>query len=75
MEKVQDENQEQAPKQPQAKPEAQKSLFDGVENVNEAVAVDILVQIGRMAQRAGILELRDSVLLAKAIDTLAQKKA
>lgn len=49
---------------------AQQPIFSEIENMNHAQAVDVLIQAANLAQGAGRLTVRDSVMLAKAIDTL-----
>ena len=48
----------------------QQPIFSEIENMNQAQAVDVLIQAANLAQGAGRLTVRDSVMLAKAIDTL-----
>ena len=48
----------------------QQPVFNEIENMNTAQAVDVLIQAANLAQGAGRLTVRDSVMLAKAIDTL-----
>lgn len=53
-----------------AEEKGQPPVFHEIENMNQAQAVDVLIQAANLAQGAGRLSIRDSVMLAKAIDTL-----
>ena len=48
----------------------QRPVFSEIENMNQAQAVDVLIQAANLAQSSGRLSLRDSVMLAKAIDII-----
>ena len=48
----------------------QKPVFNEIENMNQAQAVDVLIQAANLAQSSGRLSVRDSVMLAKAIDII-----
>ena len=48
----------------------QQPVFTEIENMNQAQAVDVLIQAANLAQTSGKLSVRDSVMLAKAIDTV-----
>lgn len=48
----------------------QVPVFDEAGNMNNEQALNVLVQAASMAQSTGKLTVRDSVLLAKAIDVL-----
>jgi hypothetical protein len=54
-----------APVQEQAAP-----VFEEVNKVDEEGAISILIQAATLAQKTGGLSVRDSVLLAKAIDVV-----
>jgi hypothetical protein len=45
-------------------------VFEEVANMTSEQAVNILVQAAQLAQRSGNLTVRDSVMLAKAINTV-----
>lgn len=53
-----------------AKATDQKPVFNEIENMNQAQAVDVLIQAANLAQSSGRLSVRDSVMLAKAIDII-----
>jgi hypothetical protein len=48
----------------------QRPVFSEIENMNQAQAVDVLIQAANLAQGSGRLSIRDSVMLAKAIDII-----
>lgn len=48
----------------------QRPVFSEIENMNAAQAIDVLIQAANLAQTSGRLSVRDSVMLAKAIDTV-----
>lgn len=48
----------------------QRPVFSEIENMNQAQAVDVLIQAANLAQTSGSLSIRDSVMLAKAIDII-----
>ena len=51
--------------------EAQQTpVFEEIETIDEKAALNVLVQAANLAQSTGRLSVRDSVLLAKAIDKL-----
>ena len=50
--------------------EAQAPVFEEINQVDETSAVNVLIQAAQLAQGSGRLSVRDSVLLAKAIETL-----
>lgn len=50
--------------------EIRTPIFQEVNQINEETAISILIQAAQMAQKSGALGIRDSVLLAKAIDIL-----
>lgn len=55
----------------EAKAEPQLSpVFEEITNIDEDSAVNVLIQAAQLAQNSGRLSVRDSVLLAKSIDTL-----
>ena len=45
-------------------------VFEEAENMDETQAINVLIQAATLAQQTGKLSVRDSVLLAKAIDTV-----
>lgn len=45
-------------------------IFEEIENMTQDQAVNVLVQAAQLAQNSGKLNLKDSVLLAKAITVL-----
>jgi|TARA_B110000967_G_C18898189_1_gene572403 hypothetical protein len=45
-------------------------VFEEITNIDEDAAVNVLIQAAQLAQNSGRLSVRDSVLLAKSIDTL-----
>lgn len=49
-------------------------VFEEIQNMTQQTAVGVLIQAAEMAQKAGILSLRDSVVLAKAIDLILPGK-
>lgn len=53
-----------------AKATDQRPVFSEIENMNQAQAVDVLIQAANLAQGSGRLSVRDSVMLAKAIDII-----
>ena len=50
--------------------EARLPIFEEIENMTQDQAVNVLVQAAQLAQQSGKLNLKDSVLLAKAITVL-----
>lgn len=48
----------------------QQPIFETIEGIDQNSAVNVLIQVAEMAQKAGVLGVRDSVILAKAIDVL-----
>ena len=45
-------------------------FFEEITNIDETSAVNVLIQAAQLAQNSGRLSVRDSVLLAKSIETL-----
>lgn len=45
-------------------------VFEQIEGMTQAGALNVVIQAAEMAQKAGALSVRDSVLLAKAISVL-----
>lgn len=45
-------------------------VFEEVEAMNADAAINVLIQVGNMATSAGVLSVRDNVILAKAISIL-----
>ena len=45
-------------------------VFEEITNIDESGAINVLIQAAQLAQNSGRLSVRDSVLLAKSIDTL-----
>jgi hypothetical protein len=57
--------------QTQVKEEVEsKPVFDEIKNMNESQAIDVLIQAASLSQSSGRLSVRDSVMLAKAIDVI-----
>lgn len=59
--------------QTQVKEEAvteSKPVFNEIENMNKVQAIDVLIQAASLSQSSGRLSVRDSVMLAKAIDVI-----
>lgn len=46
-------------------------VFDEVNEMDQNTALNVLIQVSEMAQKGGILSVRDSVILAKAISVIA----
>jgi hypothetical protein len=51
-------------------PEQLTPVFEEANNIDETSALNVLIQAATLAQQSGRLSVRDSVLLAKAIDTV-----
>ena len=49
----------------------QTPVFDEVNEMDTNTALNVLIQVAEMAQKGGILSVRDSVILAKAISVIA----
>jgi len=47
------------------------SIFEEVETMTDGHAINVLVQVAALAQESGKLNIRDSVLLAKAISIVS----
>jgi len=45
-------------------------IFEQIEDMNQGGAINVLIQAAQMAQSAGALTLRDSVMVARAISVL-----
>lgn len=56
--------------QTEATEATQRPVFDEVAEITEEQAVNVLIQAATVAQSSGRLNVRDSVLLARAIDVL-----
>lgn len=57
--------------QTQVREEAEsKPVFNEIENMNKSQAIDVLIQAASLSQSSGRLSVRDSVMLAKAIDII-----
>jgi len=52
----------------------QKPVFDEIEGMDQNTALSVLIQTAELAQKSGILQMRDSVILAKAISLFAPGK-
>lgn len=48
----------------------QAPVFDEIANIDENAAINVLIQAAQLAQNAGRLSVRDSILLGKSIETL-----
>ena len=59
---------------PQTEAPAQKPVFEEIEGMDQNTAVSVIIQAAEMAQKAGALSMRDSVVLAKAISILVPGK-
>jgi|GEM_PF-2240477 histone H3/H4 len=53
-----------------AEAESQRPVFEEITEVTEEQALNVLIQAANLAQSTGRLTVRDSVLLARAIDVL-----
>ena len=53
-----------------AAPEQLTPVFEEANNIDETSALNVLIQAATLAQQSGRLSVRDSVLLAKAIETV-----
>ena len=49
----------------------QTPVFDEINEMDQNTALNVLIQVAEMAQKGGILSMRDSVILAKAISVIA----
>ena len=65
----------------QAQPETQQPetqthspVFEEIEGMDQNTALSVLIQTGELAQKAGVLTMRDSVILAKAISLFVPGK-
>ena len=58
----------------QAETPDQRPVFDEIQNMNQATALSVLIQTAELAQKAGVLTMRDSVICAKAISLFAPDK-
>jgi len=47
------------------------SIFEEIETMTDGHAINVLVQVAGLAQESGKLNIRDSVLLAKAISIVS----
>ena len=56
--------------QTEATQEVQRPVFEEITEVSEEQALNVLIQAANLAQATGRLTVRDSVLLARAIDVL-----
>ena len=61
---------QQEQEQEQDGQEKQKPVFQELENMGQGQAVEVLIQASQIAQNTGKLSVRDSTMLAKAIDLL-----
>ena len=57
-----------------AKTEEKSPVFDEIEGMDQNTALSVLIQTAELAQKSGILTMRDSVILAKAISLFAPSK-
>lgn len=53
---------------------AQRPVFEEIEGMDQNTAVSVIIQAAEMAQKAGVLSLRDAVVLGKAIATIVPGK-
>jgi|TARA_B110000914_G_C15352358_1_gene394525 hypothetical protein len=51
-----------------------KPVFEEIEGMDQNTAISVLIQSAELAQKAGVLSMRDSVVLAKAISLFAPGK-
>ena len=51
-----------------------KPVFEEIEGMDQNSAISVLIQTAELAQKAGILTMRDSVVLAKAISLFVPGK-
>ena len=61
------------PSNTEAEAQALSSPFEEVKNMNQVMAVNVLIQAANAAQGAGALSVRDSVLVASAAEFLTQR--
>jgi len=64
------ETQEQTKEQETVTQEQQTPVFEEINSMDSDSALNVLIQAANLAQTSGRLSVRDSVLLAKAIDTV-----
>ena len=55
---------------PQVTEQEVNPIFEQIEDMNQGGAINVLIQAAQMAQTAGALTLRDSVMVARAISVL-----
>jgi hypothetical protein len=53
---------------------AVKPVFEEIEGMDQNTALSVLIQSAELAQKAGVLSLRDSVILSKAISLFVPGK-
>ena len=70
MAELEQKQQEQVKESEQDGQEKQKPVFQEIENMEQNQAVEVLIQAAQIAQNTGKLSVRDSTMLAKAIDLL-----
>jgi hypothetical protein len=51
-----------------------KPVFEEIEGMDQNTALSVLIQSAELAQKAGVLSLRDSVILSKAISLFVPGK-
>lgn len=56
------------------KQEEQRSPFEEVKNLNSTSATAILIQAAEVAQKSGLLSIRDSILMGGAIEFFTSPK-
>lgn len=62
------------PTHTQAETPTQRPVFEEIEGMDQNTAVSVIIQAAEMAQKAGALSMRDSVVLAKAISIIVPGK-
>ena len=64
----------QQPETQQPETQTHSPVFEEIEGMDQNTALSVLIQTGELAQKAGVLTMRDSVVLAKAISLFAPNK-
>ncbi len=62
------------PTHTQAETPTQRPVFDEIQNMDQNTALSVLIQTAELAQKSGVLTMRDSVICAKAISLFAPDK-
>jgi len=61
-------------KEPMQAENSVKPVFEEIEGMDQNTALSVLIQSAELAQKAGVLSLRDSVILSKAISLFVPGK-